>query len=130
MPANMTDDDSEIPTDQKRGKSRESILLGARLLYEGDASPVTARIRNISSGGMMVDTLKPMPLGLTVTAEIKTIGEVSGRVAWSTENRVGIAFDSPIDPKHARLQLKPDNSTVRYNRVVNNSDRRPGLGIR
>jgi hypothetical protein len=125
----MSKEDSETAIDQKREKSRESIFLGAQLLYEGASAPVTARIRNISSGGMMVDTSKVMRTGLTVTAVIKTIGEVAGRVAWSTENRVGIAFDDPIDPKHARLQIKTDNSAVRYVSVLP-KDRRPGLAIR
>lgn len=129
MTTGMDDVDSDILTDQKRGKSRESIFLGAQMLYAGAAAPVTARIRNISSGGMMVDTPKTMQIGLTVNAVIKNIGEVSGKVAWSTENRVGIAFDTLIDPKNARLQIKPDNSTVRYN-PVKPTDRRPGLAIR
>ena len=41
----------------------------------------------------MIDLAGPQPKGMVVVAEMKGIGEVRGRIAWSTENRAGIAFD-------------------------------------
>lgn len=88
-----------------RVSARESIFLAATIWFAGDASPMPVRIRNISSGGMMIDSAVPREKGLPLTAELKTIGKVSGTVAWSNDKRMGIIFDRPIDPQRARLQV-------------------------
>jgi hypothetical protein len=116
-------------TGSQREKSRESIFLGATLHYEGAKAPVTTRVRNISAGGMMVDTTVAYAKGHRVVAEVKGIGEVNGAVAWSTDNRIGIVFDQPIDPKMTRQQVKSDVAVPGYNKPYI-ADRRPGLAIR
>ena len=78
---------------------------------------------------MMVDTVKAYAKGSSVTATIKGIGEVTGHVAWSTANRVGIQFDEPVDPKEARQTPKGEAPALTYNRPYIH-DRRPGLAIR
>jgi PilZ domain len=87
---------------ETRDKSRESIFLGAVISIGDQNQSLNVRVRNISSGGMMIDLAGPQPKGMVVVAEMKGIGEVRGRIAWSTENRAGIAFDRTVDPKLAR----------------------------
>ena len=48
--------------------------------------------------------------GEPVEIKLRSIGWVSGHIAWVTDGRVGIAFDHPINPKDAR---KPANAGVR-----------------
>ena len=122
--------DEDEKVEQHRGKSRESIFLGAVISFGDDPRTHNVRVRNISSGGMMIDLASSQPKGLTVTAEMKGIGQVTGYVAWSTENRAGIAFDRTVDPKLARQTLAAPPSAPVYARPAVDQTRRPGLAIR
>jgi hypothetical protein len=87
-------------TGQARTAARDSLLLTASLKIGEHREQV--RIRNLSEGGLMAETARPVSLGQPVTIEVRGIGVVEGRVAWATDGRIGIAFDEPIDPKLAR----------------------------
>jgi hypothetical protein len=125
----LTQDDQEDLL-ETRDKSRESIFLGAVVSLGNQRQSLNVRVRNISSGGMMIDLVGPQPKGLAVVAEMKGIGEVRGRIAWSTENRAGIAFDRVVDPKLARHTPAPAPSAPSYARPPIDPTRRPGLAIR
>ncbi len=125
----LAHDDTETSI-ETRDKSRESIFLGAVISLGNQRQSLNVRVRNISSGGMMIDLAGPQPKGLAVVAEMKGIGEVRGRIAWSTENRTGIAFDKMVDPKLARHTPAPPPSAPSYARPIVDQTRRPGLGIR
>jgi PilZ domain len=111
-----------------RSKSRESMFLLAVVSLEGVAKPLSARVRNLSAGGMMVDSTLAYEKGHRLTAAIKNIGDVAGYVAWSTATRMGIAFDHEIDPKLARLPVGTSPPVPVYAQPV--VGRRPGLTIR
>lgn len=115
---------------ETRDKSRESIFLGAVISIGDQNQSLNVRVRNISSGGMMIDLAGPQPKGMVVVAEMKGIGEVRGRIAWSTENRAGIAFDRTVDPKLARHTAAAPPPVPYYARMPIGSPRRPGLGVR
>jgi hypothetical protein len=89
-----------------RNAARDSMMLQAPLHRVSSPAhrPVTLRIRNLSAGGMMAECSEPLTTGEQVVLELRGIGEVTGRVAWCHAGRVGISFDSPIDP---RLTRKP-----------------------
>ena len=112
-----------------RTQSRESIFLSAVISFANVGEPVTVRIRNISSGGMMVDCDQPVGPGEELVANIKNIGNVRGRIAWRTDNRMGIAFTYPIDPKKARVKAEPDIREPIYTNIDFGA-RRPGLSLR
>jgi PilZ domain len=115
---------------ETRDKSRESIFLGAVISLGNQRKSLNVRVRNISSGGMMIDLAGPQPKGLAVTAEMKGIGEVRGRIAWSTENRAGIVFDRTVDAKLARHIVAAAPPAPIYARPISDPARRPGLAIR
>lgn len=127
---NNFDDETVL---QPRDKSRESIFLGAVIHVGDEKQSRNVRVRNISSGGMMIDLPGPQPRGLLVVAEMKGIGEVRGQIVWSTDNRAGIAFDHIVDPKLTRhTPLDAPAVPVYAKSLLSNLDasRRPGLGIR
>ncbi len=113
----------------QRETSRESIFLGAQIMFGDAKAPVNSRIRNISASGMMVDTIKAFAKGVRISATIKGIGEVSGTIAWSTATRIGIHFDEAVDPKLARISVSGDAPVTNYNKPYV-PDRRPGLAVR
>jgi len=84
----------------------DSMLLSAplRRVNAPVRHPVTLRIRNLSAGGMMAECSEPVATGEQVVLELRGIGEVTGSVAWCHDGRIGISFDTPIDP---RLTRKP-----------------------
>jgi PilZ domain len=86
----------------QRSRSRDSLFLMAQLQFVGEAKVREVRVRNLSEGGLMVDCTSVKEPGTAVTLDVRGIGAVSGKVAWCTEGRVGIALDRPIDPKKAR----------------------------
>jgi PilZ domain len=128
----LAPDDTETSV-ETRDKSRESIFLGAVISLGNQRQSLNVRVRNISSGGMMIDLAGPQPKGLVVVAEMKGIGEIRGRIAWSTENRAGIAFDRTVDPKLARHTPAAAPAAPFYAKPVlshGDTSRRPGLAIR
>lgn len=89
----------------QRSRSRDSLFLMAKLQFAGETAVREVRVRNLSEGGLMVDCPRVKEPGTGVKLDLRGIGAVAGRVAWCTEGRIGIALDSPIDPKKARKPL-------------------------
>lgn len=111
-----------------REKSRDSMFLTTTVVFDGSPQEVTARVRNISSGGMMIDMAASRDEGLGLTAQLKNVGEVRGTVAWSTDTRMGIAFEHEIDPQLARV--KPVVPPTSGYKPPKTDPRRPGLAVR
>ena len=59
---------------------------------------------------MMAECGEPLTTAEQVVLDLRGIGEVTGRVAWCHAGRVGISFDTPIDP---RLTRKPVSTPKR-----------------
>jgi hypothetical protein len=51
---------------------------------------------------MMAEYAAPIERGTVLQVEVRGVGWVSGRIAWATDGRVGVAFDNEIDPLLAR----------------------------
>ncbi|MBX9797120.1 PilZ domain-containing protein [Sphingomonas sp.] len=85
-----------------RHRVRDSLFLMASVRVPGMRDLVPVRVRNLSSGGLMAETPKPIDKDIPVEVDVRGIGWVSGRVAWCTQGRLGISFNAPIDPMLAR----------------------------
>ncbi|WP_326524110.1 PilZ domain-containing protein [Sphingomonas sp.] len=86
----------------QRGGARDSLFLSARLVLPALAAPVTVRVRNLSPGGLMAEYSGRASIGDAVEVEVRGIGAIAGQVAWITEGRLGIAFETEVDPLRAR----------------------------
>jgi hypothetical protein len=106
--------ESEELSAPKRGTNRDSLLVKAILRFPNSGEEREARVRNISSGGLMAEAPLRAPRGEPVEVKLRNIGWVSGKVAWIAESRFGIAFDYPIDPKatHQSVGASKVNSDV------------------
>ena len=72
-----------------------SILLVAQLAREtGDN---LCRIRNLSSGGMRIETQSPLAAGERVSIAMKNGAIVAGAVTWTLTPEAGVQFDAPVD---------------------------------
>lgn len=85
----------------QRAGARDSLMLSANFRIAGKPDE-QVRVRNLSSGGMMAEYAAPIDRGTVVQVEVRGVGWVSGKIAWATDGRVGVAFDSDIDPMLAR----------------------------
>lgn len=79
-----------VPREQRH----VTILLVARLVGEGGDD--LCRIRNISAGGMMVETGAPLRVDQRVRIELRNLQTVEGRVAWAAARRAGLQLDTPV----------------------------------
>ena len=81
---------------------------------------VQVKVRNLSPGGMMAESPVNFSRGDLIEAELRGIGTVKGKVAWTAGGRVGVQFDAPIDPRLARKPVSgnPQPQLVRPSRAM------------
>ena len=103
-----------IEASRTRGKSRDSLFLQAAVRIGSEPATRDVRVRNLSEGGMMAELDRVVPTGTPISATLRGLGEVTGTVAWCAEHRIGIAFDTPIDPKRARKPVGSGTKTPAY----------------
>jgi hypothetical protein len=84
-----------------RAAPRDSMFLLASLRRLGGVD-IPVKVRNLSAGGMMADCATSFSRDEAIEIELRGIGTVPGRVAWTTSGKIGVAFDRVIDPKLAR----------------------------
>lgn len=104
----------DAATDGATERQRDSLFMIARLRVAGELDPVDVRVRNLSPGGLMIELDRMVGPGTTVALDLRGVGNVTGKVAWCTRGRVGIAFDTEIDPKRARKPVGGGMSTSGY----------------
>lgn len=88
-----------------REVDRDSLFLVADLLFEGSRTAERVKVRNLSAGGMMVESDAAVTRGARVSVNLRNVGAVSGVVVWARSPKFGIAFAEQIDPKLARVQI-------------------------
>ena len=116
--------------DKKQGQrheKRDSLFLTAEVAIDG-GTPFWTRVRNLSGGGMMIDVTRDQLPGTPLVAELRGIGEITGRIAWSLPDRAGVAFSGEIDPRRARKNSGAKEEVPEFLKSV--PGRRPGLAIR
>ena len=85
-----------------RNEGRDSLFLMADFRVTGTTDAHSVRVRNLSAGGLMAEYSGKLRQGLDVEFDVRGIGWVPGKVAWSAAGRIGVAFEHQIDPMLAR----------------------------
>jgi PilZ domain len=114
-PMNMPVSPKSLEAAEKR--ARDSLFLLAELELEGSQATCKVKVRNLSPGGMMVESDLAVAQGQRIIATLRNIGPVSGQIAWARKDRFGVAFDREIDPKLARHQVGNSAAAPRYLRT-------------
>ena len=103
---------------QNRRSRRSNVLMAASLETAAGAASVT--LRNLSAEGALVEgDLIPEPGEILIFRKNELA--VSGRVAWVSERRAGIAFGAKLQPETVLRHIPAP--THRFER----SFKRPGL---
>ena len=74
---------------------RQGILKVASLQFNGMSMPV--RVRNISSGGALLECDRALPTESKVQLDLPGSGNLGGEVRWSESRRMGIQFEDEFD---------------------------------
>ena len=77
-------------------------------------------VRNVSSGGLMIETHAEIAVGDRLWIEPRACRSMWGRVCWSDSPRHGIVFDTPI-PLESLLtlaQAEPQDQVARAPRIT------------
>lgn len=88
--------ESNLVPDQRSDERFTTLFRVARVVM-ADGAQHLCLIRNISAGGMMLETYAPFDTGSAVRVEPKGSEPVSGRICWVKDRHAGVAFDAPID---------------------------------
>ena len=100
---------------ETRNVARDSLFLFAQLTFEGRAAAERVKVRDLSAGGMMAETGgAEVSQGDRLTIELRNVGAVKGSVAWTQDDRFGVAFDTEIDPKIVRAPVGTKTETPAY----------------
>ena len=89
---------------------------GAGESVEDSADP--GQNRPVRDSLLMIEFDRPLAVDTPVTIDLRGIGEVTGRVAWCTQGRLGIALDETIDPMKARKSVGQGQTTPTFAKPI------------
>lgn len=109
---------SPNPLESKESRARDSLFLLADMMLAGSDEQHKVKVRNLSPGGMMVESNLDVTQGQHVVAVLRNIGAVRGQIAWVRSAKFGVAFDREINPKLARQPVGGNGDVPRYLRTI------------
>jgi hypothetical protein len=87
--------------DDRRRLRRRVVVWKARLV--AGTHKFSCWVRNLSSGGMMIQLDLPLAIHSPVTIETERFGNFDGFIAWSSESLHGIVFVESAETIRARF---------------------------
>lgn len=112
-------EDFGIPSSPDRRQARRSMtVLRVAKLESGDMEDL-AIVRNVSEGGICLFTDQEFELGAPVSISLIEDIDIGGRVVWSRDRFIGVAFDEdvPVEELLARPQMLKDGRRARFPRL-------------
>ena len=97
--------------ESQREQARDSLFMGAKITIGSSPVAVSTVIRNLSTGGAMIDCPTGLKKDDHIVTHLRTLGEVPGKVAWVHDGRAGVTFDFRIDPDDVRTSIKRPGTT-------------------
>jgi diguanylate cyclase (GGDEF)-like protein/PAS domain S-box-containing protein len=86
-------------------ETRIRIIRAALLHYAGDVKG--ARLRNISSGGALIECREPLPVGAQIQLDFAAGGLIDAEVRWTKGTQFGVQFKEKFNLKLLQLAAKP-----------------------
>lgn len=84
-----------IVEDDKRGEHRNALIRRGTLHH--DYQSTSARLRDISAAGVMIETETALAPGAEPLVDLGEAGSVFGTVVWAEGGRAGLRFKQPFD---------------------------------
>ena len=84
---------------------RIRIIRAALLHYQGQVKG--ARLRNISSGGALVECRDEVEVGTDIGLDFGAGGVIAGKIVWSKGTQFGVQFKEKFDLKLLQVAASP-----------------------
>lgn len=94
-PEEPQDEPAEIVEDDNRAEARHALIRRGTLHY--DYQSTAARLRDISSVGVMIETDTAFTPGAEPLIDLGEAGSVFGTVVWASNGRAGLRFQKAFD---------------------------------
>lgn len=121
-------DENAFDARGQRSTNRSSLFLLGKMGVDGGVASEAIRIRNLSPTGLMAEAPTMLAVGTAVIVELKNTKPVKGKIVWATDGRMGVAFNTEIDPAKVRQPVgKGEDPTPDFLKFK--PSRRPGLKI-
>jgi len=98
--------DAHLPQREPRIR----IIRAALLHYQGQVKG--ARLRNISSGGALVECRDEIEEGAEIQLDFAAGGLIAGKVMWASGTQFGVQFHEKFDLKLLQPAKQPTKSTA------------------
>lgn len=99
------------PSDRRTDERLQAILPLAKLVSEQGED--LCRIKNISAGGLMAETVMPQAIGREVYVEMNSDQRIPGRIVWARDGAVGVRFDQNVDLRELLAHKRPRAGSYR-----------------
>jgi diguanylate cyclase (GGDEF)-like protein/PAS domain S-box-containing protein len=90
---------------------RIRIIRAALLHYEGEVRG--ARLRNISSGGALVECRQPVEVGKEIQLDFAAGGLIPGKVVWAKGTQFGVQFKEKFNLRLLQQLTKPTTRSAK-----------------
>jgi len=101
-----------LPEQAPQRELRIRIIRAALLHYQGRV--LGARLRNISTGGALVECREPVEVGSNIQLDFAAGGLIDGEIRWTKGTQFGCQFREPFDLK----LLQPAKPTKKASTVM------------
>jgi hypothetical protein len=98
--------------------AEKRLLVRHPLIWNGilhhDYEWEIVRLRNISSGGALIECPVNLPSGVVVYLELERVGRLAATVSWSRGDQTGLAFEEAFDVlklSNAVPEVAPDDGS-------------------
>jgi hypothetical protein len=104
---------------ERRQHERSLRVMRVARLAALDAEGL-GMVRDVSSGGMMIDAHIELDIGQQVSIAMLDDQELSGSVAWKDGSMIGVQFAAEVDVEEilAKPSVKPDGKRARHPRFA------------
>jgi hypothetical protein len=102
------------PAEQREEANRElrhPLIWSGQIHYDHDTFPV--RLRNISEGGALIESERPLDVGAELLLDLDTAGSFFATVNWAHGDTAGLKFQAPFDLQ-ALASAKPSVASQRW----------------
>lgn len=105
-------------SDRRQHSRNVKVMRVARLKDIKLHAECLGMVRDVSSGGMMIDAHFPLEIGQSVSVALLDDQELTGEVVWKEGKTVGVKFvkEVLVDQILAKPSVKPDGTRARLPR--------------
>lgn len=118
------------PTDRRQHSRNVKVMRIARVSNRLLDAEGLGMVRDVSPGGMMIDTYFQLEIGQIVTIALLDNQELTGEIVWKEGQTVGVHFDTemPVQEILAKPLENADGTRARLPRFAVNKGATIGIG--